>query len=260
MATEFDLMVAPNGARLTRADHPALPITPAQLAETARACADAGATALHLHVRDGAGQHSLDATHYAEAITAIAALTPLPVQITTEAAGVFDVATQIACLRDAPARDASVALREVERDPALQVKAYRTAEEAGKDVQHILYNAADVAELIRLMEARVITAGSRRALFVLGRYSADQQSTPKDLQPFLSAMGTVPLSWSVCAFGRREHDCLMAALELGGQVRLGFENNRHAPDGTPYADNAASVAAFVARARAAGFTPRKAQT
>ncbi|MBU6494463.1 MAG: 3-keto-5-aminohexanoate cleavage protein, partial [Burkholderiales bacterium] len=38
---------APNGARKTHADHPALPITPDELAATARACLDAGAAMLH---------------------------------------------------------------------------------------------------------------------------------------------------------------------------------------------------------------------
>ncbi|NBB83711.1 MAG: hypothetical protein GVY28_09935, partial [Alphaproteobacteria bacterium] len=62
------LMVAPNGARKTKADHPALPIGPAELAATAVACRDAGAAAIHLHVRDEAGGHSLDAGRYREAI------------------------------------------------------------------------------------------------------------------------------------------------------------------------------------------------
>ena len=43
--------MAPNGARKTRQDHPALPITPAELAACAAACRDAGASMLHLHVR-----------------------------------------------------------------------------------------------------------------------------------------------------------------------------------------------------------------
>ena len=37
------LAVAPNGARKTKADHPALPITPDEIGRTAAACAEAGA-------------------------------------------------------------------------------------------------------------------------------------------------------------------------------------------------------------------------
>ena len=51
---DYSLMIAPNGARRTTADHPALPVTAAGLAGTARACQREGATAIHLHVRDDA--------------------------------------------------------------------------------------------------------------------------------------------------------------------------------------------------------------
>ena len=51
---------APNGARRTEADHPALPLGPDELAREAAACREAGATVPHLHVRDAAGRHSLD--------------------------------------------------------------------------------------------------------------------------------------------------------------------------------------------------------
>ncbi|MFC3119632.1 3-keto-5-aminohexanoate cleavage protein [Jhaorihella thermophila] len=37
------------------------------------------------------------------------------------------------------------------------------------------------------------------------------------------------MDWTVCAFGPAEHACLLQALRLGGNVRIGFENNLHAP-------------------------------
>jgi len=45
-------MVAPNGARLTKKDHPAIPTTVSETIVTARRCFEAVAQALHLHVRD----------------------------------------------------------------------------------------------------------------------------------------------------------------------------------------------------------------
>jgi len=58
--TPMILAVAPNGARKTQADHPAVPISPAELAATAAAAQAAGASMIHLHVRDGAQKHILD--------------------------------------------------------------------------------------------------------------------------------------------------------------------------------------------------------
>ena len=44
-------MVAPNGARKTRRDHPALPVSIKETVEEAVQCYAAGATVLHGHVR-----------------------------------------------------------------------------------------------------------------------------------------------------------------------------------------------------------------
>jgi hypothetical protein len=52
LKTPFELMVAPNGARLTKLDHPKLPILINEISDTALACAEAGANAIHIHVRD----------------------------------------------------------------------------------------------------------------------------------------------------------------------------------------------------------------
>lgn len=255
MPAVFDLMVAPNGARKTTADHPALPLSAEALAATAKACAAAGATAIHVHVRDSAGRHTLDAVAYRAAVAAIRAACDLRIQVTTEAAGLFDVAAQIDCLRAGLAPEASVALREIERAPERLAEACRAAEAAGTHVQHILYAPEDLTRLLDHLEAGTIPDKFNSVLFVLGRYTEGQRSAPQDLDPFLDALGQAPLTWSVCAFGPREQDCLLHAIRRGGNVRIGFENNHLAPDGTPWADNAAAVAALVEAAAREGFAP-----
>ena len=50
--------VAPTGAEVTRADNPALPHTPAEIAADVAACAEAGAAVCHLHVREEDGSPS----------------------------------------------------------------------------------------------------------------------------------------------------------------------------------------------------------
>ena len=51
------LMVAPNGDRPTKKDHPAVPVTISETVETAKACFKSGATGIHFHMRDEKGQH-----------------------------------------------------------------------------------------------------------------------------------------------------------------------------------------------------------
>jgi uncharacterized protein (DUF849 family) len=251
-------MVAPNGARLRKSDHPAVPLSTSELAETAKACCQAGANWFHLHVRDDQGQHSLDVDRYRLAITAIEHAVPeMKIQITTEAAGLFDVTTQLACLEGLRPPAASLSVREIARDPSLRAKTYATAYSIGTLVQHILYSVEDVAALLDGFDTGIIPKQARDVIFVLGRYTEGLTSEPTDLDPFLAAAKGQDLRWSVCAFGQREQECLLYALTQGGNVRVGFENNTLAPDGHPYPDNATSVSNLVTAARALGFSPAK---
>jgi uncharacterized protein (DUF849 family) len=69
------LQAALNGARAPD-EHPALPLTPEQLAADARAVVAEGARSLHLHVRDADGAESLEQADVAAALTAVRAAAP----------------------------------------------------------------------------------------------------------------------------------------------------------------------------------------
>ena len=116
------IMSAPNGARRNHADHPALPLTPRALAGEAERLLDAGASALHLHVRDHTGQHSLSPTHYRAAMTAIRAAVgeALVLQITTEAVGRYSPQEQMAVVDELRPEAVSLALRELLAAPELE--------------------------------------------------------------------------------------------------------------------------------------------
>lgn len=239
------LMVAPNGASRTRADHPALPMTLPEIVATARACADEGADGLHLHLRDKAGRHLLDAGAYREALAELAhALPGIAVQITTEAAGIYTPAAQRSVALETGAPLVSVALREMLRDDAeTALRFYRDCAARGIAVQHILYDAADAARLAGLLPRDMLHDPALQLIFVLGRYTDGQASAPAMLQPFLDWMrgARIAPDWMICAFGTGETDCLLAAAQAGGKLRVGFENALWHPDGTIATDNAARV-------------------
>ncbi len=72
-----------NGGR-RREDHPAVPITPGELAREAAAAVASGAEALHLHPRDHVGAQSLQPDDVAGAVTAVRRACPsVPVGVTT---------------------------------------------------------------------------------------------------------------------------------------------------------------------------------
>lgn len=259
MSAPAFVMAAPNGARRGKADHPNLPITPAELAAEAVRCRDAGAAALHLHVRDGEGAHSLDAGLYREALDEVraAAGTELVLQITTEAVGLYGADEQMACARAVRPEAVSVALRELlppgaALGPVVDFLAW--ARDLGVWTQVILYDAADVARFAHLHQAGVFAARRPSVLLVLGRYADGQRAEPAELDPRLDALDPLrgEVEWAVCAFGPAEHGCIVHALDQGGHVRVGFENNLQLPDGDRAAHTADLVGVAADAVRAAG--------
>ena len=219
--------VAPNGAYKQPADHPAVPITPATLATTAKACLDAGAAMLHMHIRDAQGRHSLDVEGYREAQRVVrqAVGDAMVIQITSEAAAVYQAPAQIAMVEALQPEAVSIGLREVDKpeigDAGLQ-RFFTGLAQRRTMVQVILYDVADLRRWQALRASGVVPFAPWFLLFVLGRYSAGQTSSPRDLLPFLNAHdGNEP--WAVCAFGAAENACVAAAAVFGGHARVGLK-------------------------------------
>jgi len=238
------IMVAPNGARLQKSDHPAVPLTLDEIIDCAAQCHAAGAGGLHLHLRDAGGRHLLDAGAYREALTALSARCPgMLVQVTTEAAGRYPPREQRHVALNSGAGHISVALREMLREPHAAPGFYRRCATSGIAVQHILYDVADARRLKTVLSAAQFTSPRLQLLFVLGRYAGRQEARPAHLDPFLAWLAAEGISpdWAACAFGRHETDCLLYAARTGGKCRIGFENSTLRRDGTRADSNADRV-------------------
>lgn len=252
------IAVAPNGGRRTKADHPAIPLTPAELARTAAECLDAGASMIHVHIRRPDGRHLLDAAAYRQAIDAIRKQVGdrLVIQITTEALGIYAPAEQIAVLKAVRPEAASLALRELAPDEAAEpdfAEALAWMKRENVSPQIILYDPAEAVRLADMIQRGMVPWPDIPVLYVLGRYTVLQTSQPADLLPFLAPNAPRFSHWSVCAFGRHEAACVTAAALLGGHVRVGFENNLHLPDGRFAPSNAALVGAVANAAQGLGM-------
>ena len=259
----FVIMTAPNGARKTKADHPELPITPTELGRTAAECREAGAAAIHLHVRDRDGRHSLDAAAYRAATQAVRAAVgeELIVQITTEAVGRYRPAEQMACVRAVRPEAVSLSVRELSAHDGGEAELaafFQWIQSEKIHPQWILYDADDV----RLFEAwrsrGVVPCRPAFLLFVLGRYGDAEIADPTMLMLFLRAFDPTD-HWAVCAFGRTEYASALTAAALGGHSRVGFENNTELPDGGTARNNAVLVRYAADAAAIAGRSVADAQ-
>jgi uncharacterized protein (DUF849 family) len=247
MTREIIIMVAPNGARKTKADHETLPVSTADTVAEAERCFAAGASALHGHVRGKQDEHVLDPGLYRELIAEMARRVPqMLLQVTTEAVGRYTPQQQVDCIRAVQPEMASVILREIssnfeQADFAREFFAW--CDEHRVHIQHILFSAEEFDRFLDYRERGVVPAGHRCVLFVLGRYSANFQSDPADLDPFLQR-DLDGLDWFTCAFGRREQECVLAAIAAGGHARVGFENNLYLPNGELAEDTAELVSSL----------------
>lgn len=251
------IMVAPNGARRTKQDHPALPITIAETVAATKACAAAGADGVHMHIRDKNGNHTLDTGLYLEALCEMKNELPdLYVQITTEAVGQYSSAQQRNVVEKTMPKAVSISIAEMlsSGEDKEARKFYEWCREADISVQHIIYDEDD----LRRIETLSLSEQSKplQLLFVLGRYTKDQQSTPEHLNPFYDWVmcNNRNADWAICAFGQGETDCLIEAHKRGGKMRIGFENSLWNKDGSVAQNNAQRVAEL---ARSINYSSQK---
>jgi uncharacterized protein (DUF849 family) len=230
------IAVAPNGGRRTNADHPALPMTAPELARTASLCFDAGASMIHVHARDREGRHLLDADAYRDIIRAIEQTVGknLVIQITSESLGIYGPAQQMQVVREVRPESVSLALRELMPDENAEADFGTFLHWLRREKiapQFILYTPAEALQLAALQARGIVPFERLSVLYVLGRYTVGQTSTPADLLPFLDARLPRFPHWTTCAFGKNEAACVTASALLGGHIRVGFENNLFLPDG-----------------------------
>ena len=244
------IMVAPNGARRTKADHPALPITVNEIVACAKECYAAGADGLHAHIRDSSGGHLLDADQYRHLVSRVQEAVPkMAIQITTEAVGIYDPDTQMSIALTSGAEMVSASTREINRAGPSKARAfYQKAQESGIAVQHILYERDDCRILEDTIGRSALADPDLQIIFVLGSYGDNRDATPSDLDVFLSWMEEQEISpdWAVCAFGQAEVACLLKAVSHGGKCRVGFENSMVLSDGNVASSNAEKVTDLLA--------------
>ncbi len=224
-----------NGGR-TRAQHPCVPLTPAELAADALAVRAAGAFAVHIHPTDRDGRQTLDARACDTAVAAIRAAVPgLPIGVSTAAAidpDPFARAAAVAAWRHRP-DFVSVNLSELGWSGIA-----RAALHAGIAVEAGLAAPAHAEELRSGPFAHRVL----RALVEVDGGVQDARAIAQLIPATVSQLwhGSGAETWEV----------ISAAGAAGIDVRVGLEDVLVLPDGRVAADNAELVAAAVELTRA----------
>ena len=247
--------VAGVGAELSLEQQPNLPVSPEALARDAAECEAAGASIYHLHVRDAAGNPTMDPAAFRAGMDAIRQSSGLIVQFTSGGAVTDTEDDRIAPL-DLRPEMASLTTGSVNfgddvfwNPSPLVERFYRRMRTLGILPEFEIFEPGMIATAQRLLD-ELGDEHHAHFDFVLGVPGA-MPAWP-DAVAFLSSHLPGGSSWSATGIGRHYETVATAAIELGGHVRTGFEDVRYLAAGRPARSNAELVERIASLARAGG--------
>ena len=258
MAPPVVITVAPTGPLTTREQHPGLPITPAEIGVAVAEAWEAGAAVAHVHARDAEGRPTADPETYAAIVDEIRSRCDIVIQASTgvgldvsceDRLGIVDSDTldvTMATLNPASMTFASSTFN----NPPWFVEALAEAMHR-RDIHPELevYDFGHVALCLELVERGLIREPLQFS-FVMGV----RGGMPGDpaLLPQLRAMLPEGAIWQAIGIGRAQLPLSLAALALGGNARVGFEDNVYIERGRLAESNAQFVRRAAELVRAAG--------
>jgi 3-keto-5-aminohexanoate cleavage enzyme len=255
------ITVAPTGAESAKADVPNLPTTPEEIAATARDCEAAGAGMIHLHVRDQDHQPTLDLALLREWVAAVRESSDLVVQLST-GGSVHDPLEDRLKVLDAEPDSCSLTMGttnfgdDVFSNPwPFVCELYQLTQERQVVPEFELFDLGQVHALNRLLDRYGLPYGGKvHCDFVMGVPGGMPGTAPA----LVAALGLLPnevTSWSATGIGRSTLPVMLAALSMGGHLRVGMEDVLTMAKGVPVERNAQLVERAVAAARVAQRLP-----
>ncbi|MDH2909736.1 MAG: 3-keto-5-aminohexanoate cleavage protein [Candidatus Eremiobacteraeota bacterium] len=245
---------APVGAELSPEQTPHLAVTPKQLGEVAAEVAEAGASLIHVHCRNDDGTNTHDVARFRAAYEAIRAKSELIVQFSTggaigmtpqERAAVLQLRPEMATLTCGSVNFGD----EIFENSFPIMRAIAGAmNEYGVKPELEIFDKGHLANARRLATEGVLRL-PQHVDFVLGVPGALEAS----VENLCDLLRDLPegCTWSVAGIGRHQLPLAMAAIAMGGHVRVGLEDNIYYSKGR-LATNGELVARIVRIANEAG--------
>jgi 3-keto-5-aminohexanoate cleavage enzyme len=219
---------APVGAEIRPEQTPHLPYTPQLLGETARAVREAGASIIHVHCRndDGTNTHSVE--RFGNAYQAIRAQSDLIVQFSTggaigmtpqERAAVLELRPEMATLTCGSVNFGDDIF---ENSFPIMRDLLKKMNEFGVRPELEIFDKGHLANARRLARERLLSF-PQHVDFVLG-VPGGLEATVQNLCDLVDDLPE-GCTWSVAGIGKRQLPMAMAAIAMGGHVRVGLEDN-----------------------------------
>jgi uncharacterized protein (DUF849 family) len=258
------LSCALTGAVTTKKHCPAIPYTPEEIAEEARRAYEAGATIVHVHARTDDGAPTWRPEVFERIMAEIRARCPVLINWSTGGAG--PMTERIAHLAQRPAIAAlnMGSMNYAKWSPARRDFAFkfvfansfddilgfaRAMKQHGIKPEMECFDTGHVGSHVVLEELGLLERPYHFSFImgVLGGIAASARHLA-----FQADQVPAGSRWKVIGISREQWPLAMAALSLGGDVRVGLEDNFYLPDGQMARSNGELVAAAANMATLAG--------
>lgn len=258
------ITVAPTGSIPTRKDTPYLPITPDEVAEeTLRAC-EAGAAVAHLHARDPeTGAPTNDASVYEAYLERIRARCDIVTQITTGGGAVTMGLTPeqrleaVGRLRPEMASlnagSMNFGRKLFPNTPDVMELYANKMKEWGVTPEFEVYDVGMIENVKRWIIQAGIMAPPLQFSLVMGVVGGIP-ATPKNAI-FMSEALPDGCTWQMIGIGRHQIPLGLLGVLLGGNARVGMEDNVYLSKGVLAKSNAELVAKMARLVRELGMEP-----
>lgn len=243
------------GAEVMREHTPYVPYTPEEIAEEARKCRDAGACMAHVHGRLEDGTPTQDIETFGQILTKIRERSDILVQFSTGGAVGMTVAERVEAVELRPDM-ATLTTGTVNFGDDVFLNSWPMVQEIAAKLQEHgvrpeieVFDTGMVDAAARLLKMGLVE-GPLHYDFVLG-VPGGMGARRENLE-FLVSMLPEGSTWTVAGIGRHQLALAKIAIELGGHVRVGLEDNVYLSKGVLAQGNAPLVEAVVTMAQEVG--------
>lgn len=245
------------GAEVTKEQNPAVPYTVAEIAREARLSYEAGAAVIHLHVREDDGTPTQRKERFEECIAAIKAECPDVIILPTTGGAVGMSAEERLTATELYPEIATLDCGTCNFGDDIFVNDMPMLRAFGKRMieNHIkpefeCFERGHLDTAICLAEKGLAPGHPMQVNLVLGVPGC----TPATVEDLVYLVGRLPkdATWTVTGVGRGAFPMAAAAIAMGGNVRVGFEDNIYLEKGVKAASNGELVSKVVRLARELG--------
>jgi 3-keto-5-aminohexanoate cleavage enzyme len=261
------ITVAPVGGELTREQQPALPLRPEEIAEEVARCREAGASIVHLHVRDEGGRPTQSRDRFEEATEAIRRAAPdIVIQPSTggsvgmtedQRSQPLDLKPEMATLTTGTVNFGDEVF---ENPPPLVERFFLRMRDLGVQPEFEVFDTGMVETAKRLTAKHDAEPRHQHYDLVLG-VPGGMAGTPEAVL-YMTRSLPQGATWTATGIGRAHLPVTLTALALGGNVRTGFEDTIYYERGRLAASNEELIARVARLAKEVGrevATPEQAR-